>query len=76
MSNDPTENNKIHIITVVYDESEKSPKVDLGDIPPSLAITIMQQTVAALFDCLREPIIEYDGRTIYSPIIFEEDDEA
>lgn len=64
---------KVHIITVVWDEEATQPKVDLGDIPPQLAIAVLQQTINALFECLPEPMIIYNNEAIYST--FMEEDE-
>lgn len=73
MSDNEEFESKVHIITVVYDEDVQHPVVDLGDVPPTVAVTMLQQTVAALFDCLSEPKITYNNKVIYSPIIFDDE---
>lgn len=51
----------IHIITIVLDETNGlPPTVDLGDLSPLVAHTILQTVVDALYDCIPAPRIMYD----------------
>ena len=55
----------IHVITIVIDESNGlPPRVDLGDISPIFAHTILQTVVDTLYDCIPSPEIVYDGVTL------------
>jgi hypothetical protein len=65
---------KVHIMTIVWDEDDVRPSVDLGDVPPQLAITVLQQTITALYECLVEPIIIYNNEPIYSTFFDDEDE--
>ncbi len=76
VNDDDSFNSKFHIITIVYDEDEASPKVDLGDLPPQFAITVMQQTVNALFECIEEPDIYFNNEKIYGTYYIDEEEDG
>lgn len=65
-----------HAITILYNEENSFPEVDLGDVPPQVAITVMQQVINALHECLPGPVIKYNGNVVYSErFMYEDDDE-
>ena len=68
---------KVHIITIVYDEDESIPVVNLGDVHPQIAIPLLKQTIDCLYHyCLSEPKIIFNDTTIYSPDLLDEEDEG
>lgn len=66
---------KYHAITILYNEDETYPEVDLGDVPPQVAITVMQQAINALFEVLPGPVVKFNGNIIYRESYFDDDPE-
>lgn len=65
---------EMDIITIVLDNEARSPRIDLGNVPPHLAIIVMQKAIEALDMLLPGPTIVYDDQVVYSESFFSEDD--
>ena len=53
-----------HMITVMVTPNSP-PQVDLGDVPPEIALCIFQQAVIALEELMTLPTIMYEGEVIF-----------
>lgn len=66
---------QFHAITILYNEDETYPEVDLGDVPPQVAITVMQQVIKALYAVLPDPVIKFNGNIIYDSNYYYDDED-
>jgi hypothetical protein len=63
------------VITIVFDQEDAVPRVDLGDVTPHVAYAMLSSIVDALQEIMMPPKISYEGRTIFEPIFIENDDD-
>ena len=65
----------ISIITVVFDGEDQAPRVDLGMVPPQIAIVAFSKAIEALEVLVPSPTIVYDDEVIYSEFILPDDED-
>lgn len=76
MSDEEEVKSPISVITIVIDEnSGNPPKVDLGDMSPLYAHTLLMTVVDTLYDCIPRPKIVWDGCVINEYDLAAWDDE-
>jgi len=68
----------IKIITIMLDSEEVAPKIDLGDIHPFIAYSVLCKAVEALADIMSDPEITYMGERLnpsYYELVDDEDED-
>lgn len=60
-------NSGLHVIIITYDEAKGFPEVELGDVSPWVAITMVKSVFDALDYIIPGPKITYQGATIFDP---------
>lgn len=65
----------ITVITIVIDETEVAPKIDLGNCPPHVAIAVFAKAIEALEELIPFPTVTFQGRTVISDIYVNEDED-
>lgn len=67
----------IEVITIILDPTEMAPRIDLGRVPPHIALAIFSKAAEALEASLPYPTIRYDDIIIatdmYSGEEFDDD---
>ena len=63
----------IEVITIILDPTEMAPRIDLGRIPPHIAIAIFNKAAEALEASLPYPTITYDNMIIATDLYSGED---
>lgn len=63
----------IEVITIILDPTEMAPRIDLGRIPPHIAIAIFNKAAEALEASLPCPTITYDNMIIATDLYSGED---
>lgn len=64
----------LHVMIITYDESTGYPKVELGDVSPYLAISMLQSVIEGLEYVIPTPQIQYKDRIILDPSYFSSDE--
>lgn len=59
-------------ISLFYDDANEPIHVDLGSVPPFVAISVFQQILQCLHNVATGPKITFNGTTIAEPITAEE----
>jgi hypothetical protein len=57
----------LHIMIITYDEDSGIPEVDLGDMSPYLAITMLQSVIESLEYLVPSPRVVFKGQVIFDP---------
>ena len=65
----------ISVITIVMDDTEMAPRIDLGECPPHVAIVIFSKAIDALEQVIPFPTIEFKGKTIISEMYVSDDED-
>ena len=65
----------ITVITIVMDETEIAPRIDLDNCPPHIAIVIFAKAIEALEEVIPFPTIKYQGKTVVSDLYINEDED-
>lgn len=67
----------IGVITIVLDPAIGRPRLDIGNMSPLAAYTLLQGAADSLFECIPQPTIVYDGDIIneYNYIMDDEDED-
>lgn len=65
----------LHVMYISYDEEVGYPEMDLGDISPYLAISMLQSIIDALEVLVPSPKVIFRGKTIMEPYECLEDEE-
>jgi hypothetical protein len=65
----------MQIITICIDADEVRPKIDLGNIHPFIAYSILCKAVETLQDIMSDPEITYAGDILNPSFVFELCDE-
>lgn len=60
------------VITIMLNQEDQRPEIDLGGVPPAMAIVIFQQAADCLEQTIMEPKISYNGTVIYDFCELEE----
>lgn len=63
------------IITVVMDNTQIAPRIDLDNCPPHIAIAVFAKAIEALEELIPYPTITYQGRTVVSDMYLSGDEE-
>lgn len=63
----------IEVITIILDPTEMAPRIDLGKIPPHIALAIFNKAAEALEASLPYPTIKYDDVIIATDMYSGED---
>ena len=63
------------VITIVLDEAENAPRIDLGDCPPHIAIQIFEDTAELLRSMMPTPTVTYMGNIIAQPFYIDIDED-
>lgn len=65
----------ISVITVVFDSDVDAPKIDLGTVPPQIAVVVFSKAIEALEALIPGPTIVYDDEVVYSEFILPDDED-
>jgi len=64
------------VITIVMDETQIAPRIDLDNCPPHIAMVIFAKAIEALEERVPYPTITYQGRTVVSDFYVNDDEET
>jgi hypothetical protein len=64
----------LHAMIISYDEATGYPSVDLGDIPPYVAISLLRSVIDALDYLIPTPKVTLNGETVLDPFTLDDDD--
>lgn len=69
--------NVINVITIVVDPEQGRPRLDIGNISPLAAYTLLQAATDALYDCIPTTSVVFDDEVIneYDFVIDDDDDD-
>lgn len=66
---------EISIITIVLDSDTMAPKIDLGTIPPHIAVGIFHKAIEAMDMITPGPTIIYDDEVVYAESFASDEDD-
>ena len=65
----------LSVITIVMDNTQIAPRIDLDNCPPHIAIAVFAKAIEALEELIPYPTITYQGRTVVSDAYVTDDEE-